>query len=173
MNKINGYKINYDFTHFKKIADLIWYEGPLLAHYVNPQGEDYLFYWVDRDDKDNRWIVFRVNLPTLQLYIGKKITLRDLMLNVSDGYLFTVDIDNELQYHNIMLTQPSELPDNYVPTKESYYEFEPIPTEDAAELMTYELTIPYQEHSKLEQLLSHLGIPVSSLKKMVKNTAIF
>ena len=47
-----GYNIDYDFSGFRKIADLIYFEGPFLSHYVSSKGDDYLFYWVDRDDSD-------------------------------------------------------------------------------------------------------------------------
>ena len=49
MRKIKGYDIQYDFSGFKKIADLIFFEGPFLSHYVSDKGDDYLFYWVDKD----------------------------------------------------------------------------------------------------------------------------
>jgi len=66
---------------------------------------------------------------------------------------------------------PVDLPEEYLPASDSYYEFEPIPTEDAAELMTYELTI--KERNCFEEFLLETGIPVSSLKKGVSRAAIF
>ena len=73
MKCIEGYNIDYDFSQFKKVADLIYFEGPLLSHYVSSKGDDYLFYWVDRDGCDNRWLVLRVSMANLQKYIGKII----------------------------------------------------------------------------------------------------
>ena len=40
MRRIDGYKIEYDFGGFKKIADLICFEGPLLSHYVSSNKKD-------------------------------------------------------------------------------------------------------------------------------------
>lgn len=173
MKDINGYKIEYDFSHFKKMADLIYFDGPFLSHYVSPHGDDYLFYWVDSDELNNRWLVLRVSLPNLQQYIGHQIPLERLISSPNDGYLYLVDIDNELNYHNVQLVQPQDLPEDYMPSGQAYYEFEPIPVADAPKLMTYELTIPYQERGKLEQLLSHIGFPFSALKKMVGSAAAF
>jgi hypothetical protein len=110
MRKIEGYDIQYDFSGFKKMADLITFDGPLLSHYVSPKGDDYLFYWVDRDSQDNRWLVLRVSLASLQKYIGKKITLLELIENPNDGYLYSVDVDNNIQYHNVKLVQSSAIP---------------------------------------------------------------
>jgi hypothetical protein len=173
MREIEGYKIDYDFSSFRKIADLIYFEGPFLSHYVSNKGDDYLFYWVDRDDSDNRWIVLRVSLANLQKYIGKIITLRELIEHPNDGYLYAVDVNNDINYHNVKLVQPSALPTEYLPEADSYYAFEPIPADDAEEMMTYELTIPYKERNRFEELLHKIGFPVSALKKVVGHAAVF
>lgn len=173
MRKIEGFDIQFDFSSFKKIADLIYFEGPLLSHYVSAKGDDYLFYWVDKDECDNRWLVLRVSLASLQKYVGKEITLRELIENPNDGYLYSVEVDNDIHYHDIRLVQPSALPENYLPASDSYYDFEPIPSQDADELMTYELTIPYKERNRFEEFLVKVGFPVSALKKVVNNAAVF
>lgn len=121
MKTINGYSIDYDFSGFRKIADLVYFDGPLLSHYVSSNGDDYLFYWVDKSDCDNRWLVLRVSLPNLQKYIGKNKSLRDLITNPNDGYLYVVDVDNSVRYHDVKLVQPSALPVDYLPEKDSYY----------------------------------------------------
>lgn len=109
MRKIEGYDIQYDFSGFKKIADLIFFEGPFLSHYISDKGDDYLFYWVDKDETDNRWLVLRVSLANLQKYIAKELTLLQLIESPNDGYLYTVDVDNDVNYHNVKLVQPSAL----------------------------------------------------------------
>ena len=84
-----------------------------------------------------------------------------------------VDIDNNLVYHDVKLVQPAALPADYLPESDSYYEFEPIPAEDAEELMTYELTIPFKERNRFEDFLRKLGFPVSALKKVASSAAVF
>ena len=81
--------------------------------------------------------------------------------------------DNDLRYHNVKLIQPSSLPENYLPATDSYYEFAPIPTENAEELMTYELTIPYKERNRFEDILHKIGFPISALKKMATQATVF
>ena len=173
MKRIEGYNIEYDFSQFKKVADLIYFEGPLLSHYVSSKGDDYLFYWVDKDESDNRWLVLRTSLANLQKYMGKVITLRELIESPNDGYLYSVDVSNDISYHDVKLVQPSALPEEYLPEKDSYYAFEPIPMDEAEELMTYELTIPYKERSRFEEVLHKIGFPVSALKKVVSHAAVF
>ena len=173
MRKIEGYNIDYDFSSFRKIADLIYFEGPLLSHYVSSKGDDYLFYWVDRDESDNRWMVLRVSLASLQKYMAGDVSLLELIGSPNDGYLYLVDVDNNINYHNVKLVQPADLPEDYLPAADSFYAFEPIPAEDADELMTYELTIPYKERSRFEDFLQKIGFPVSALKKVVSRAAVF
>ena len=173
MKQLDGFDIQFDFSNFKKIADLVYFDGPFLSHYISEKGDDYLFYWVDKDENDNRWLVLRISLANLQKYIGKELTLRELIENPNDGFLYAVDIDNDVRYHNVKLVQPSALPEEYKPDTDSYYEFEPMPTLDANELMTYELTIPYKERRRLEELLLKIGFPVSALKKVVTRAAVF
>ena len=173
MKEVEGYNIEYDFSSFRKIADLIYFEGPLLSHYVSSKGDDYLFYWVDRDESDNRWLVLRISIANLQKYISKGVTLRELIENPNDGYLYTVDVNNNISYHDVKLVQPSALPEEYLPEKDSYYAFEPISADDAEELMTYELTIPYKERSRFEEILHKIGFQVSALKKIANNAAVF
>lgn len=172
MKAIKGFDIQFDFSTFQKISDLIYFEGPLLSHYVSGKGDDYLFYWVDNDEQNNRWLALRVSLTDLQKYTGKQLTLRNLIENPNDGYIYCFDIDNDLHYHNIHLVQPADLPDDYLPAPDSYYEFEPIPTLNAEEMMTYELTIPYKQQRRFEELLSKIGFPVSSLKKIVTRASV-
>ena len=97
MRKIEGYNIEYDFSGFRKIADLVYLDGPFLSHYVSSKGDDYLFYWVDKDNHDNRWLVLRVSLSSLQKYIGKELSLRELIDNPNDGYLYSVDVDKDFR----------------------------------------------------------------------------
>ena len=173
MKQTKGFDIRFDFSNFKKIADLIYFEGPLLSHYLSDKGDDYLFYWVDRDSNDNRWLVLRVSLASLQRYMAGELSLRELIENPNDGFLYQVDIDNATRYHNVLLVQPTDLPEDYLPATDSYYAFEPLPAADAGELMTYELTIPFKERSRFEEFLLKVGFPVSSLKKVVSRAAIF
>ena len=84
-----------------------------------------------------------------------------------------VDVDDDINYHNVKLVQPADLPEEYLPATDSYYEFEPIPSDDAVELMTYEVTIPYKERGRFESFLLKIGFPVSSLKKAVSRAAVF
>ena len=123
MKTINGFNIKFDFSKLIKVADLIYFDGPLLSHYMSEKGENYLFHWVDSDDEYNRWIVLRTDIVSIQQYLEKKINLRKLTIEANDGFVYSVDIDDDLNYTNIKAVPIEALPDDYIPTEKSFYTF--------------------------------------------------
>ena len=101
MKAINGFNFNFDFSKLIKVADLIYFDGPLLSHYMSDKGENYLFHWADADDEYNRWLVLRTDILSIKQYLDKKINLRSLIMEPNDGFVFSVDIDDNLNYTNI------------------------------------------------------------------------
>lgn len=124
MNAINGFDIKFDFGKLIKVADLIYYDGPLLSHYISQKGENYLFYWVDVDSECNRWIVVRTDIYSIQQYIEKKITLRTIIMHPNDGFVYVADVDDAVNYRSVKLISADNLPEDYTPTEDSYYTFE-------------------------------------------------
>ena len=118
---INGFDINFDFSKLIKVSDLIYFDGPLLSHYMGNNGKNYLFLWVDADDDYNRWVVLRTDILSIQQYLDRKVNLRSLVMNPDDGFVFTVDIDDDGNYFNIKVVPIDELPENYFPTEDSFY----------------------------------------------------
>jgi hypothetical protein len=115
------------------IADLIYHDGPILSLLHHPKGDHYLYCWSDADEQYNRWLIFRVVDKDLQLFLeDKEITLRQLILNPVDGFLYIVDMDDQLNYRHIKLIYPTDLPSSYLPDVDTYYEFEPIFYEDVS-----------------------------------------
>ena len=126
MKTIKGICIkNRNFDKFKKVADLIYFDGPLLSHYVTNKGDNYLFYWIDQDDTNNRWMFIRTDYDNIQKYTNKKQTLRNVLSSPLDDIVYTVDIDEEGNHHNFQAHSIEDLPEDYLPTEDSYYEFEP------------------------------------------------
>jgi hypothetical protein len=67
-----GILVDFDFSHLTKVTDLIYFDGPLLSHYIDNSGENYIFYWIDVNSTFNRWLFFRVDLNLLQDFVNKK-----------------------------------------------------------------------------------------------------
>lgn len=110
-----------DLTFF---VDLIYFDGPLLSLFNDKEGHGYIYYWCDIDENYNRRIIFRIDKTKLKSFILMENTLKDLVLNPSGGILYVVDIDDKLEYQNIQVVRPDELPESYVPENDSYYDLE-------------------------------------------------
>lgn len=132
MRDIKGYKdIDFNIESLTLIADLIYFDGPFLSHYASSQGDNYLFYWIDEDEQCNRWMIIKVNLQVIQDYISHKTTLYALIKDRVEKSVYIVDLDDELNVCNLCLANLNDLPDDYFPDEDSFYEFEPI---DACDL---------------------------------------
>ncbi len=125
----NGIPIIEFQKEFIKVSDLIYFEGPLLSHFQTPSNDHFLFYWVDVDDKYNRWLVFRVGMERLQSYVNGGMSLFNLISKPEDGFVYKIDINNDLEYNNPMIVFVSDLPENYLPNKGVLYTFTPTNSE--------------------------------------------
>ena len=126
MKTIKGIGIkSRNFDKFKKVADLIYFDGALLSHYVTNNGDNYIFYWIDQDDTDNRWLFARIDNDMIQKFFKKELTLRKVLSSPLDNIIYTVDIDNDGKHHNFQAHSIEDLPEDYLPAEDSYYEFEP------------------------------------------------
>lgn len=124
MKNLDGYNIPFDFDGFAQMSDLIYYDGPLLSHFVSKTGKDYLFYWVDIDEKFNRWMFFRVTPTVIQSYLDKKLSLREIICGLEEGFVSFVEIDDEANFLNPKIVKISSIPEEYLPSSQSYYCFE-------------------------------------------------
>lgn len=120
---------DHPLSTLTKTADLVLFDGPILGLSENPSGEPYLHLWCDVDGHVNRWVVFRVSREQLTRYVDRRVTLRNLVLDPPDGFLYLADMTDDLSFEGVQIVQPSDLPDSYRPSQDSLYKFEPINTE--------------------------------------------
>jgi hypothetical protein len=105
----------------EKIGDLINYDGPILSLFHDSKARRYLFYWVDSDDEGNRWLIWKVEDLDLYHYLNAQISLKDLIQCANNGYLFCVDIDDDLVYRNMSTLALEQVPIQYQPEDKSFY----------------------------------------------------
>jgi len=123
MQPVKGLKIeSFPVKGLFKIDDLIYFDGPLLSFYTNDDCDNYLYYWVDVDDRCNRWVVFPVELAELNDYLNEKMTLYSLINSSLTGY--TLDLNDNLEAQKVFLIQISDLPYDYLPEINSIYNCE-------------------------------------------------
>ncbi|WBA42948.1 hypothetical protein [Hymenobacter canadensis] len=109
-----------------KFDDLLFYDGPLLSHYVHKQlNKHYLFHWVDNDETSNRWLVLEVSMPHLFDYLSDDRSLHDIIKQPYNTKLLVVDTNSEGQAVLGLLVDERQLHADYVPEPDSYYEAAP------------------------------------------------
>jgi hypothetical protein len=71
-----------------------------------------------------------VTQKALRFYVTQKLSLRELILNPVDGFLYSVELDDELHARQTYLVEPNNLPPKYIPAIDSYYDFSKLDAED-------------------------------------------
>ena len=116
---------------------------------------------MDVDNEYNRWVVIRTDIFSIQQYLEKKSTLHSIITQPNDGFVYTVDIDDKIHYHNIKLVPIANLPEEYTPTENSYYAFD---IEDNIDLAAIS-----QNKEKIKDILISF-VEAESEKPITKNS---
>lgn len=123
MIKLHGIEGRLPINELRKVTDLIYFDGPFLSHYVSKSGDNYLSYWVDCDENNQRWLVFRVGINSLQDYINKKKSLYELIKEEDDGFVYVIDISEDGSLSVPLMAFLPDIPNEYLPTADSYFDF--------------------------------------------------
>ncbi|SEA39019.1 DUF6575 domain-containing protein [Bizionia paragorgiae] len=156
-----------------KIKDLIYFDGPLLSHFETIYNENFLFYWVDTNQDFNRWLIFRTSEELLDKYLEKKKSLLELMTDENIGNFYKVDIDNDLNYNNLSIIEFKDIPESYLPEKNSFYKFQSINSDDELKYISEKQNVGvlqayYNESSKIGKGTIELEILAESLNDFSK-----
>ncbi len=100
------------------------FDGPLLAEFQSEIGDTFLYHWCDRDRHEdiNRWLVVRTPTQDLARYLVGIATLRDLIINCRDQFVYLVDLDTADRPQGVFFTTVHSLPSDYIPTERSHYD---------------------------------------------------
>ncbi|MEL0644589.1 DUF6575 domain-containing protein [Olleya sp. Ti.3.14] len=156
-----------------KIRDLIYFDGPLLSHFETIYNENFLFYWVDTNQDFNRWLIFRTSEVLLDKYIEKKKSLLELMTDENIGNFYKIDIDNDLNHNNLSIIEFKDIPESYLPEKNSFYNFQSINSDDELKYISERQNVGilqayYNESSKIGKGTIELEILAESLNDFSK-----
>ena len=133
MRQLTGTKIHAGaLSAYTWNADLIAFDGPLLSLFKRDNGADYLFAWLDSDDRRNRWAAFDVNRDALRDYLSGTIPLLTLFQNSSEMTVFDTGIAGNRQ--NARRMHWESLPAEYLPRFDSFFS-ETIATPEAVRLI--------------------------------------
>lgn len=125
MVELNGYKIDNSFIkNLNKVYDLIEYDGPILSHFIDNKKRNYFYLWVDRNNFFNRWLIWKVDDLELHKYLTGKTSLKDLLLAPTKDFIYVADIDSKLNYLNLIASDVTDIPAEYLPENESFFDLE-------------------------------------------------
>ena len=133
-----------------KLGDLLFHEGPLISHVVNQKNEDFIMTWCGADNEYNRWMLYKSTFLLLHQFFQGILTLRDLILNNPDGFVYFVDIDDNIDWKKACKINVQHIDPGFLPGKYSTYEesgFEPY----ALQLKTY-LDYHFNRQGKLYEI---------------------
>jgi len=87
---------NFDKT-LKRRGDLIYYDGPILSHFIDDSNYKHYFYLhIDNDDIYNRWLIFSIDsIDDFKRFLNGYVSLQYLIDSSKSTYI--ADIDNELK----------------------------------------------------------------------------
>lgn len=105
----------------KKVRDLEYYEGPLLSEFHSETGAIYLYSWCDQLETGHRWMVFRVTLRDLTLYIHGRLSLHKLITEGEEGFVYFVDLDTHGDILDVYFVPIEEIPKDYIPSHDSFF----------------------------------------------------
>jgi hypothetical protein len=125
MEQLKGHTFNsLPAVGLQKVFDLLEYDGPILSHFKDERGQNFLFYWVDNDERVNRWLVWRVTDLQLYRYLRNEISLKEVMEEPNKEYIYSVEIDSNLNHQNILAIELSDLPQAYQLEETLFFESE-------------------------------------------------
>ncbi|CAM4410738.1 hypothetical protein [Zobellia nedashkovskayae] len=122
MNSQNK-NINFDLNQFQKIEDIIYLDEPILSHLIK-NNKHYLLYLVDTLENKDVYLLLELQEKTIFDYLTKLITLREI-ISTNQNFIYKIEQDFKGIIVNADITQSSALPENYLPTEDSYLNYEP------------------------------------------------
>lgn len=132
MNTLKG--IRWPFSHFsemEKVRDLMYFDGPLLSHFQNRHGEDFLFYWVDCDQTLNRWMVVRLDEASILRLVNRVVPIDFVIPKLCrDEFVVFVDTADNHAVRASTLVAVQDIPTEYLPSEGVYLPVTPsLPSE--------------------------------------------
>ena len=127
MAQLNGVKLDsFPIKGFTKVADLIYFDGPLLVHYTNNKGHHYLYHWVDSNEAVNRWLIYRVTQQNLLNYVRGLEEFKSILETTISEWILVTDVNDEGENISMQIIALEDLPEDYIPAEHTYYEM-PLP----------------------------------------------
>lgn len=163
MKNIQGLIIQHLGFDPQKMGDFIYYEGPLLSHFVDRQKPEdhYLYRWVDNNDDAHRWLIAKCTEKELLGFLNGAMSLKQLLQ--INPFVTLLDLDDDLNKLQVLITPIQNLPNNYFPTDNSFFKenlYQPYATQVRQTLLQKQ-----QEQNTLLKLIERVAAVESQQHK--------
>lgn len=113
-----------DTSNFNRIGDLSYFEGPLLSLFKDIiSGHFYIFDWVDRDSRFNRWLIYRVAPKYVLQFLNREISHLELFQTRPNQAIYFTDIEGfDSGFFHYSAFQIETLPDSYLPNEDNIFD---------------------------------------------------
>ncbi|MBA6153101.1 hypothetical protein [Gelidibacter maritimus] len=115
--------IDFDLSQFQKIEDIIYLDEPILTHLIK-NNRHYLLYLVDTLKISDIYLLLELEEQTIFDYLTKQTTLREVIFS-NQNFIYKIEQDFNGKIIGVDITQSKFLSENYLPTRDSYLNFEP------------------------------------------------
>ncbi|OBQ51766.1 hypothetical protein JJL45_11510 [Tamlana sp. s12] len=115
--------ISFDLNQFQKIEDIIFLDEPILTHLIK-NNKHFLQYLVDTSENKDTYLLLELEEQAIFDYLTKLVTLRQI-ISTNQNFIYRIEQDFNGNILNAEITQSSALPENYLPTEDSYLNYEP------------------------------------------------
>ena len=122
MNQLKGIRWQFSqFSELVKVRDLIYFDGPLLSHFQNRHGEDFLVYWVDCDQSLNRWMVIRLDEASILRLVNRVVPIDFVIPKLCrDEFVVFIDSTDNHTSRASTLVRIQDIPQEYLPSEGAY-----------------------------------------------------
>jgi hypothetical protein len=110
-----------------RVRTLEYFEGDRIIECKSSTGDPFVQIWFDLEDDVTRWLLVRTTSVNVSQFLARWLSLRDLILQAPDGFVYVVDYDDNDQPHRVFLADPLTLPADELPTTESLHDPRLVP----------------------------------------------
>ena len=118
LSKLNNLIVDKDPLSYSLIECLLYYDGPMLSIVKDSDGKTFIYLCLDIEDNQIRFCYISITDDTLSDLIGGRITLRNMIFNSEQIFLFDLIGDNQSTCY--LLTDSDLFPQEYLPDEDAY-----------------------------------------------------
>ncbi|MEJ1384149.1 MAG: hypothetical protein RPU34_10140 [Candidatus Sedimenticola sp. (ex Thyasira tokunagai)] len=134
MERLTGNRVKISELDHQWVEDILYFDGPILSLLKESTTQDLFYYWCDSNELYNRWMIIPVNRTIITDYKNQRISLLQLVQLSHSVRL--VNLNTEGKPARAWEVLVDQLPEAYLPPKESIFDPALCPSPDGSLLET-------------------------------------